>query len=84
MVYRPAEELYDINADPFYLENLIDREELSGVKNRLSQELRASIETLKGLFPFRLSAGLDNPGLLSEPPTFFDPVLWRSRNSRQR
>ena len=36
MVYRPAEELYDINADPFCLDNLIDREELSGVKNELS------------------------------------------------
>lgn len=39
MVYRPAEELYDINADPFCLDNLIDREELAGIKNRLSKEL---------------------------------------------
>lgn len=39
MVYRPSEELYDIITDPFCLNNLIDQEELSGVKAELSQEL---------------------------------------------
>ena len=39
LVYRPYEELYDIVADPYCTNNLVDREELSAVKAELSQKL---------------------------------------------
>ena len=39
MVYRPAEELYNIKEDPYCLVNLIDNVELKEVKNTLSTEL---------------------------------------------
>ena len=36
---RPAEELYDSQQDPYELTNLVDSEQYSGIKKRLSEEL---------------------------------------------
>ena len=39
--HRPAEELYDVQADPHCLENLIDHPALASVKRELSGKLDA-------------------------------------------
>lgn len=41
MVYRPAEELFDIKNDPYCLVNLIDHEELQTVRLELADQLDA-------------------------------------------
>jgi uncharacterized sulfatase len=39
LINRPAEELYDIEADPGEIHNLADDEKYTGIKKRLSEEL---------------------------------------------
>jgi len=41
---RPAEELFDILADPFCLDNLADREEFADLRQSLRQELQAELQ----------------------------------------
>jgi len=40
---RPAEELFDVRADPFCLDNLADREEFASLKESLRLELEAEL-----------------------------------------